>query len=84
MPDLLRSSGRKVRECAEGPVNESFDETGILKRDGAVFELLRDNGEGRIRLILPRTPVDLVEKAVRVTGEVNEEGVVDADGVAPA
>lgn len=62
----------------------SFDETGILKRDGAVFELLRDNGEGRIRLILPRTPVDLVEKAVRVTGQVNEEGVVDADGVAPA
>ena len=67
---------------------DRFDETGILKRDGRVFELLRDHvpkGEpGRLRLILPRTPVDLVEKAVRVTGRLNAEGVVDADGVAPA
>ncbi|MBZ6377083.1 hypothetical protein B5C34_06725 [Pacificimonas flava] len=64
---------------------EEFDETGILKRGDGGFELLRDNGAGRIRLILPRTPVDLVEKSVRVTGRLTEGGaVVDADGVAPA
>ena len=61
-----------------------FDETGILKRDSRAFELLRDNGEGRVRLILPRTPVDLIEKSVRVTGRWTEDGAVDADGVAPA
>ncbi|MEE4349244.1 MAG: DUF5818 domain-containing protein [Pacificimonas sp.] len=63
-------------------MSSPFDETGILKRDGAAFELLRDNGEGRIRLILLRTPVDLVEKPVRVVGTLTDDGAVDADGVA--
>ncbi|MEO0500824.1 MAG: DUF5818 domain-containing protein [Pseudomonadota bacterium] len=61
-----------------------FDETGVLKRDSGAFELLRDNGEGRVRLILQRTPVDLVEKPVRVTGRWTTDGAVDADGAAPA
>ena len=61
-----------------------FDATGTLKRDGAQFELLRDDTGSRVRLILPRTPIDLVEKTVRVTGWQIEPGLVDADGVAPA
>ena len=63
-----------------------FEETGMLKRDSGAFELLRDHvGQGdepRVRLILQRTPVDLVEKPVRVTGRWTGDGAVDAEGVA--
>lgn len=62
---------------------EQVDETGMLLREGAGFELQRDAG-GRYRLELARMPVDLVEKRVRVVGVRLAEGVVQADGVAPA
>ncbi len=48
-------------------IGPSIEETGMLIRDGGGFALKRDNG-GRYRLELHRTPVDHVEKRVRVTG----------------
>ena len=64
-------------------MNRPFDETGILFRQGGGFVLKRD--DGRVyRLDLHRTPVDLVEKRVRVIGvEIGPEHI-DADGVQPA
>ncbi len=59
------------------------DETGTLVRDGGAFYLNRDAG-GRYQLQLPRTPVDLVEKRVRLRGVLVGPDRVDADGVAPA
>ena len=59
------------------------NETGRLLRDEAGFLLQRDSG-GVFRLVLLRVPVDHVEKRVRVTGFYAGEGVVEADGVAPA
>ncbi len=60
-----------------------IDETGTLIRDGAAFWLRRDLG-GRYMLELHRTPVDAVEKRVRVTGTLIGPGLVDTDGIAPA
>jgi len=60
-----------------------IDETGILVRDGGAFFLRRDAG-GRYQLELPRTPVDLVEKRVRLVGTLVAPDLVSADGVAPA
>ncbi|MGB7406270.1 MAG: DUF5818 domain-containing protein [Pacificimonas sp.] len=63
-------------------MNEPFDETGRLLRDSGGFLLACDDGR-KLRLVLPRTPIDLVEKGVRVTGILDKEtGVVDAHGVA--
>jgi hypothetical protein len=59
------------------------DETGTLTRDGGAFYLCRDRG-GRYLLDLQRTPVDLVEKRVRVLGTLVAPDRVDAEGVAPA
>ncbi|MEG3168193.1 DUF5818 domain-containing protein [Sphingomonas sp. LB3N6] len=39
---------------------------------------------GRFELELNRTPVDLVEKRVRLIGTLVGPGLVNADGVAPA
>lgn len=64
-------------------MSEAIDETGLLLREGAGFELQRDAG-GRYRLELARMPVDLVEKRVRVVGVRLDGNVVQADGVAPA
>ncbi len=61
----------------------SVDETGTLTRDGGAFYLRRDLG-GRYQLELQRTPVDLVEKRVRVRGTLIGPGLVNAEGVAPA
>lgn len=59
-----------------------IDECGMLLRDGGGFTLRGD--DGRIwRLILPRTPVDLVGKRVRIVGRA-ESDLIDADGVQPA
>jgi hypothetical protein len=57
----------------------------VLKRGCAViaFYLRRDLG-GRYDLGLQRTPVDLVEKRVRLVGTLVAAGIVAADGVAPA
>lgn len=61
-------------------MDERIDETGMLLRDGGAFYLQRDKG-GRYRLDLHRTPVDEVEKRVRVIGTLVDEAVVDVDGV---
>ena len=46
-------------------IGTRIDETGTLLRDGGAFYLRRDAG-GRYQLELQRTPVDLVEKRVRL------------------
>jgi hypothetical protein len=61
----------------------AIDETGMLRHEGGGFALARDAG-GRYRLELGRTPVDHVEKRVRVIGRLIGEGVVEVDGLAPA
>jgi CO/xanthine dehydrogenase FAD-binding subunit len=57
------------------------DETGILIREGCAFYLRRDAG-GRFLLDLPRTPVDEVEKRVRISGIARGDDVVEVEGVA--
>jgi hypothetical protein len=64
-------------------IGTRIDETGTLIRDGGAFCLRRDLG-GRYELELQRTPVDLVEKRVRLVGTLVAAGIVAADGVAPA
>lgn len=59
------------------------DEVGMLRRDAGGFYLERDSG-GVWRLELQRTPVDLVEKRVRLIGERIGTALVQADGVQPA
>ncbi|MES3098482.1 DUF5818 domain-containing protein [Sphingomonas faeni] len=64
-------------------VGTPIDETGTLSRDGGAFYLYRDSG-GRYQLQLQRTPVDLVEKRVRLIGTLVGVELVSADGVARA
>ena len=64
-------------------IGTRVDETGTLIRDGGAFYLRRDVG-GRYELELNRTPVDLVEKRVRLIGTLVGPGLVNAKGVAPA
>ena len=64
-------------------IGARIDETGTLIRDGAAFYLRRDLG-GRYRLELHRTPVDLVEKRVRLVGTLVGPALVNAEGVAHA
>ena len=64
-------------------VGAKIDETGTLIREGGAFYLRRDLG-GRYELELHRTPVDLVEKRVRLIGTLVGPALVNADGVAPA
>lgn len=64
-------------------IGTRIDETGTLIRDGGAFYLRRDLG-GRYQLELHRTPVDLVEKRVRLVGTLIGRDLVSADGVAPA
>ncbi|MBV9841776.1 MAG: hypothetical protein JOY99_09645 [Sphingomonadaceae bacterium] len=65
------------------PIVELVDEQGMLLRDAGGFYLKRDSG-GIWRLELARTPVDLVEKRVRLIGERIGEALVQAEGVQPA
>jgi hypothetical protein len=60
---------------------QRINETGTLVRDGGCFYLRRDTG-GRFRLDLHRTPVDEVEKRVRLIGTYVGDDLVDVDGVA--
>ena len=60
-----------------------IDEVGMLIRDGGAFYLRRDLG-GLYLLELHRTPVDLVEKRVRLIGTLIRPDLVSADGVSPA
>jgi hypothetical protein len=64
-------------------IGTRVDETGTLIRDGGAFYLRRDLG-GRYELELQRTPVDLVEKRVRLVGTLVGPALVNAEGVAPA
>ncbi|MDY1010250.1 DUF5818 domain-containing protein [Sphingomonas sp. CFBP9019] len=64
-------------------IGTRINEMGTLIRDGGTFYLRRDVG-GRYELELHRTPVDLVEKRVRVIGTLVGPDLVNADGVAPA
>jgi hypothetical protein len=64
-------------------IGTRVDEAGTLIRDGGAFYLRRDVG-GRYQLELQRTPVDLVEKRVRLVGTLVGPSLVSADGVAPA
>lgn len=64
-------------------IGTKVDETGTLIRDGGAFFLRRDLG-GRYQLELQRTPVDLVEKRVRLVGTLVAPDLVNVDGVAPA
>ncbi|WP_082463756.1 DUF5818 domain-containing protein [Sphingomonas sp. Leaf17] len=64
-------------------IGTRIDEIGTLTRDGGAFYLRRDHG-GRYQLELHRTPVDLVEKRVRLIGTLVSPDLVNADGVAPA
>ncbi|MDV3455883.1 DUF5818 domain-containing protein [Sphingomonas sp. HF-S4] len=63
-------------------IGTRIDEVGTLIRDGGGFYLRRDLG-GRFELELHRTPVDLVEKRVRLVGILVGSNLVNADGVAP-
>lgn len=65
------------------PIGTIIDELGTLIREQGGFYLRRDLG-GRYQLELQRTPVDLVEKRVRVRGTLVGPDLVSADGVAPA
>ncbi|VVT27929.1 conserved hypothetical protein [Sphingomonas aurantiaca] len=64
-------------------IGTRIDETGTLIRDGGAFYLRRDIG-GRYELELHRTPVDLLEKRVRLVGTLVGTALVNAEGVAPA
>ena len=64
-------------------IGTRVDETGTLIRDGGAFYLRRDVG-GRYELELHHTPVDLVEKRVRLIGTLVGPSLVNANGVAPA
>jgi len=59
---------------------DHVDETGLLVREGAGFYLRRDRG-GKFQLDLHRTPVDQVEKRVRVIGTYVGADTVDVEGV---
>jgi len=63
-------------------IGDRIDELGTLIRDGGAFYLRRDLW-GRYLLELQRTPVDLVEKRVRLVGTLVGPDLVNAD-VAPA
>ncbi len=64
-------------------IGAPIDEIGTLIRDGRGFFLRHDCG-GRYALELQRTPVDLVEKRVRLRGTLVGTDFVSAEGVAPA
>jgi hypothetical protein len=64
-------------------IGTRIDETGTLIIDGGAFYLRRDLG-GRYELELHGTPVDLVEKRVRLVGTLVGPALVHAEGVAPA
>ena len=62
-------------------IGTRIDETGQLLRELGGFSLRRDAG-GRFLLDLRRTPIDEVEKRVRVVGTYVGNDLVDVDGIA--
>lgn len=61
---------------------DAAEASGLLVRDGGGFALKCDEG-GLWRLDLPRTPVDLVEKRVRVSGILLPDGRIEASAIRP-
>ena len=61
-------------------MTEKVNLTGRLIRPEGNFILACEDGR-KLRLILPRMPVDLVEKMVVVTGTVRDD-LVEVEGVA--
>jgi hypothetical protein len=57
-------------------------EKGLLVREGGGFALRRDEG-GVVRLDLLRTPVDHVEKRVRVTGVYLANDLLEVETLLP-
>jgi len=87
LPDLFGISstvtGGLNDAAAMVAIGTWVDEGGTLIRHCGAFYLRRDVG-GRYQLELHRTPVDLVEKRVRLVGTLVGPDLVNADGVAPA
>lgn len=63
-------------------IGDPIDVSGTLIRDGAGFALRAERGVV-YHLQLHRVPVDHVEKRVRVVGVLIEDGLIEAEGVAP-
>ena len=61
-------------------IGTRIDESGTLIREGGAFYLRRDQG-GRYQLELHGTPVDEVEKRVRLVGTLVGVDLVNADSV---
>ena len=61
-------------------IGQRVEENGTLVRDGGAFYLRRDMG-GQFTLNLRRTPIDEVEKRVRLVGVYTGTGFVDVEGV---
>ena len=55
-------------------------ETGRLVRDSGGFVLQCEHG-GRLPLLLPRTPVDEVEKRVALTGIIEADGMLAVETI---
>ena len=89
LADVIAQAPYSRRAAAEQTGREMttigarVEELGTLIRDGGTFYLRRDLG-GRYELELLRTPVELVEKRVRLVGTLVGPDLVNADGVAPA
>ena len=63
-------------------MRDEIVEMGLLVRDRGGFALRRDGG-GVVRLDLPRTPVDHVEKRVRVTGVYVADDLMEVKAILP-
>ncbi|WP_420139671.1 DUF5818 domain-containing protein [Sphingomonas sp.] len=61
-------------------IGQRIEETGLLLREGGSFYLRRDVG-GRFALDLRRTPIDEVEKRVKLIGTYVGADLIDVDGV---
>jgi len=61
-------------------IGQKIEETGLLLREGGSFYLRRDVG-GRFTLDLRRTPIDEVEKRVKLVGTYVGSDLIDVDGV---
>jgi len=61
-------------------IGQRVEETGLLLREGGSFYLRRDVG-GRFALDLRRTPIDEVEKRVKLIGTYVGSDLIDVDGV---
>ncbi len=61
-------------------IGQRIEETGLLLREGGSFYLRRDLG-GRFALDLRRTPIDEVEKRVKLVGTYVGSDLIDVDGV---